>query len=257
MIALTRAARAILATLLLASCAVTSPREESRDPWEGWNRRVFTFNERVDRAVLKPVSEAYVKVVPSTMRRGVSNFFDNLTYINVIANALLQGKPAQAYADTGRFIINTTLGMGGLLDIATPAGVPRNDEDFGQTLGVWGVGEGPYLVLPLLGPSTFRDVPRYVFSALVHPLNYYSGDSAVAPALGGLSVVDQRAQARGAFELIDAAALDRYIFVREAYRQRRLFLIYDGKPPLAPLKPEAPGAEPPLPGESGAAAPQR
>ena len=213
------------------------------DPWEGWNRGVFAFNDTLDRFIVKPVSEVYLKIVPSPLRTGVTNVFDNITYLNVIANSFLQGKGKQGYADIGRFIINSTVGLGGVFDVATAAGVPRNEEDFGQTLAVWGVGEGPYLVLPLLGPSNFRDAPGYAFAALVHPLTYWNGDTAISAGLGGLGIVDQRARAKGAFELINAAALDRYIFIREAYRQRRIFLIYDGNPPVFGLEPEKPPAK--------------
>jgi phospholipid-binding lipoprotein MlaA len=233
--------------LLLSSCAIVRPAQETSDPWEGWNRRVFAFNDAIDRRVMKPVSEGYLKVVPSPIRTVVTNFFDNLMYINVFLNSYLQGKGKQGYADMGRFLINSTLGLGGLIDIASDLGIPKNEEDFGQTLAVWGFGEGPYLVLPLLGPSSFRDAPGYAFSAFTHPLTYYGGDQIVSASLGALSVVDQRARVKGVFELINAAALDRYIFIREAYRQRRIFLIYDGHPPfdllddaaLAPPRPES------------------
>ena len=230
----------LLALTLSACTTMRQPREATWDPLERWNRRVFAFNDTLDRFIMKPVADAYLKAVPSPMRTAVTNFFDNITYINVIANSFLQGKGKQGFSDTGRFIINSTVGLGGLVDVATAAGVPRNDEDFGQTLAVWGFGEGAYLMLPLLGPSTFRDAPGYAFSAAVHPFTYWSGEPVATASLGALAVVDQRAQVKGAFELINAAALDRYIFIREAYRQRRIYLIYDGNPPVRVLEVEKP-----------------
>lgn len=238
----------IVMLLLTSACAAVPGTRETWDPWEGFNRGVFGFNDAVDKAVLKPVSEGYLKVVPAPVRTTVSNFFDNLSYVNVILNGFLQGKGAQGVSDTGRFLINSTLGLVGLIDIATSAGIPRHEEDFGQTLAVWGVAEGAYLVLPLLGPSTFRDAPGLAFAAASNPLAYVSADTAVIASISALGAVDLRARAKGVFELIEVAAVDRYIFVREAYRQRRLSLIYDGNPPLAPLELEK---APPAPAERG------
>lgn len=218
----------------LAGCATTSPAEEAYDPLEGINRAVFAFNDAVDKAVLKPVADTYMDVVPQNIRTAVSNFFDNLGYINVIFNDFLQGKIVQGINDAGRFVLNSTLGIGGLFDPATELGLTRNEEDLGQTFGVWGFAEGLYLVLPLLGPTTLRDAPGFAFSAATNPLNYVGPnppESYIFVPATSVNAIDQRARAKGAFELIDVAALDRYTFVREAYRQRRLFLIYDGNPP--------------------------
>lgn len=150
----------------------------------------------------------------------------------------------QGLSDTGRFVVNSTLGIGGLFDVANTMGLTRHEEDFGQTLAVWGAGEGAYLVLPLFGPSTFRDVPGLAFSAATNPLNYVGANPPEAKIViptGAVGGVDQRARAKGIFEFIDQAALDRYVFVREAYRQRRLFLIHDGNPPQRRFKEEQEG----------------
>lgn len=228
----------------IAGCATTSPAEETYDPYEGFNRSIFNFNDALDKAVIKPVADTYVEVVHDDIRLAVSKFFDNLGYINVLLNGFLQGKGMQGLSDTGRFVVNSTLGIGGLFDMATPMGLTRHEEDFGQTLGVWGVAEGAYLVLPLFGPSTFRDVPGLAFSAATNPLNYVGPNpprvEIVLPT-GAAGGVDQRARAKGALELIDQAALDRYVFIREAYRQRRLSLIYDGNPPQRRMKEEQEG----------------
>lgn len=230
----------------VAGCATTSPAEEAYDPYEGFNRSIFNFNDALDRSVIKPVADAYVEVTPESIRSAVSKLFDNLGYINVILNSFLQGKGLQGLSDTGRFVVNSTLGIGGLFDPATEMGLIRHEEDFGQTLGVWGAGEGAYLVLPVFGPSTFRDAPGLAVSAATNPLNYIGAnppEAVITLPAGAAGGIDQRARAKGAFELIDQAALDRYVFIREAYRQRRLFLIYDGNPPQRLLKEEQEGGK--------------
>lgn len=221
-----------IALLFLSGCATTPTGDEEieLDPWENANRGIYQFNEKVDKAILKPVAETYEKVTPKPVRRSVTNFFGNVAYLNVILNDLLQGKLKQGVADTTRFVYNSVFGIAGLFDVASHMGLPPNEEDFGQTLGVWGFGEGAYLVLPILGPNTVRDVPDLVVSTLVNPLSYIDSTGARV-GLTALDGVDTRARASGAFAFINEAALDPYIFTREAYLQRRIFLIYDGNPP--------------------------
>ncbi|MGH8592195.1 MAG: MlaA family lipoprotein [Gammaproteobacteria bacterium] len=219
---------------ILPGCATQSTlSEDESDPLEGTNRAIYDFNESLDTYVMRPVAETYVDYTPELVRDGVTNFFNNLGYINVIFNELLQGKLKQSIADIGRFTINSTLGIGGFIDIASAGSVPKHDEDFGQTLGVWGVDEGAYLVLPVLGPSSARDVPRYITSTLLNPLFYIT--SPIIPASGVLGAVNERSNFLEATRLRDEAALDPYTFTREAYRQRRLNDIYDGNPPLEDL----------------------
>ena len=219
---------ALAASALLAGCATTG--SEPRDPWEGLNRKTFAFNEKLDEVVLKPVAEGYVRVVPAIARQGVNNFFDNIEDVGTSLNNFLQGKPAQGTSDAARFVFNTVFGVFGLFDVATPAGLEKHYEDFGQTLGVWGVQSGPYLVLPLLGPSTARDAPAKV----VDPSWYYG--EAIQPesvywGLWGLDKVRGRANLLQAEGVLKEAALDRYTFIRDAWMQRRRSQVYDGSPP--------------------------
>jgi phospholipid-binding lipoprotein MlaA len=215
---------------LLSGCAGTGG-SQAHDPWEKFNRGTSEFNETVDKAVLKPVAQGYVKVVPGFAREGVANFFGNLEDIGTSLNNLLQGKAAEGASDAGRFLVNTTLGIFGLWDVATPMGLEKHNEDFGQTLGWWGVQPGPYLVLPLLGPSTVRDLGGRV----VDP-SYYYGDwmfqgESTAWWLTGLNIVRTRADLLKAESIMQEAALDRYTFIRDAWWQRRRNQVYDGKPP--------------------------
>lgn len=226
-----------LSTLALVGCASTRA-QGGRDPLEGFNRVVFAFNDAVDCTVLSPLSTVYVNLVPRLMRTGVSNFLDNLTYPTVFLNGFLQGKWGQGGRDTLRFLINSTLGVAGLFDVATGMGFGQHEEDLGQTLAVWGVGEGPYLVLPVLGPSTFRDAPGIAFDNVASIVFFVDVGGAAVP-LVIVSAADRRSRADEGIEMREREALDPYVFTREAYRQRRLFLIHDGNPPLSAL----PGAE--------------
>jgi phospholipid-binding lipoprotein MlaA len=226
---LQRLTAAALAAFALAGCA-TGPNANPADPLEPFNRGVSTFNDNLDKYALKPVAETYQDYIPSPVRTAVGNFFSNVSDIYSAANNLLQGKPTRAAEDTMRVAINSVLGIGGLIDIATPAGLPKYKEDFGQTLGVWGMPAGPYLVLPLFGPSSVRDASGMVVDRFMDPTTY------IAPWYASLSVstvrvVDGRAQLLGATSLIEAAALDKYAFLRDSYMQRRQYLIYDGNPP--------------------------
>ena len=219
----------LLASLVLSGCATTGE-GNPQDPWEGFNRKSYAFNDAVDKAVLKPVAQGYVKVIPSPARQGVSNFLDNLDEIGTSLNNLLQGKPGQAFSDAGRFVINTVFGVFGLWDVATPMGLEKHYEDFGQTLGVWGVPPGPYVVLPLWGPSTARDAPAKV----IDPSWYYSKALDNNTIYWSVFVVDKirtRANLLESEKLLDEAALDKYSFIRDAWLQRRRNQVYDGNPP--------------------------
>jgi phospholipid-binding lipoprotein MlaA len=207
--------------------------DTARDPLESFNRAMYTFNDKFDRYLLKPVAKGYRAITPKPVRRGISNFFSNLHDPGIMLNNLLQGKPKQAGSDLGRFLVNTTLGIAGLFDVASKMGMEKHNEDFGQTLGKWGVGEGPYLVLPFLGPSNLRDGPALVVDWETYPPNHMEEQSTRNKLLV-VEVVDKRAQYLEAGDILEqAAGQDPYIFVREAYRQRRVNQIYDGNPPQA------------------------
>jgi phospholipid-binding lipoprotein MlaA len=219
-----------LLVLALSGCASVPGKGDPRDPLEGYNRAVYKFNDTLDRAVLKPVAKGYDNVVPDLVKTGIHNFFSNLGELVVITNDVLQAKGEQALSDTGRFIINSTFGIVGLFDIATPVGLPKHNEDFGQSLGKWGVGPGPYFVLPFLGPSTVRDALAKPFDwQLQYPA--YVEHVPTRNSAYALEVIDTRASLLGATNVLGEAALDPYIFVRDAYLQRRQGLVYDGSPP--------------------------
>ncbi len=223
---------ALSSLALLSGCASTTT--SKADPLEGLNRATYRFNDAVDEAVLKPVAKGYQAVTPTFFRAGVTNLFTNIGDVATALNNLLQGKAGDAASDTGRFLINSTLGVLGLFDVATPMGLEKHNEDFGQTLGVWGVNSGPFLMLPLMGPSTLRD-------AASRPVDGYAGYSRYVDHIPsrnsafGLEIIDLRANLLGASSTLDAAALDKYQFVRDAYLQRRLRSVYDGKAPQAKL----------------------
>lgn len=212
------------------------PPEVAPDPFEGFNRAIYRFNDAFDRALLKPVAETYQETLPKPVNRGISNFFGNLGDVVVLVNDLLQFKLAQAASDLGRITFNTTAGLAGFIDVATPMGFAKHDEDFGQTLGYWGVGSGPYLVLPFLGPSTVRDAAGRIPDGYVYP-TYRLSDDAARWGLIGLEAVDTRAGLLRASRVLEEAALDPYAFTRDAYLQRRRNLIYDGNPPQPELDP--------------------
>ncbi|MCP5286895.1 MAG: VacJ family lipoprotein [Burkholderiaceae bacterium] len=219
--------------MALAGPAAWAQDEERNpaDPFEGFNRGVQSFNDGVDDAVLKPVATAYRNVVPQFARTAVGNFFGNLGDGWSALNHLLQGKLEPALNMTLRMAVNSTFGLGGLLDVASEAGLERQSEDFGQTLGVWGVPQGPYLVLPLLGPSTLRDATGRIVDMQPETAPRYTHDEAVRNGALALNVVDTRASLLGATRLLDDIALDRYSFLRDAYLARRLNQVYDGNPP--------------------------
>ena len=226
-----RALPVILAVSLVAGCAQNPPGGEVYDPIEPWNRKVFWFNQKVDDYVLKPAADAYVFVTPQFARQGITNFFTNSLYPSTILNSFLQGKVGDGLTDSMRFVVNTTLGIGGLFDPATAMGLPMNSEDFGQTLGVWGSGPGPYLELPVFGPSNLRDVFHFPVDWF---MNVYPGvvqSTAIEAGLTATNVINTRAQLDQAIEIRREAALDPYVFTRSAYDQRRTSMIYDGNPP--------------------------
>jgi phospholipid-binding lipoprotein MlaA len=217
----------LVSCLLAGGCAsLPSGKPDARDPWERFNRASFKFNDALDRAVLRPTARAYVKVAPRAMRTGVSNFFSNLETVTTLINDALQGKVAAVGHDSARLLLNSTLGLGGLLDPASAAGLDKNDEDFGQTLGKWGVESGPYLMIPLLGPSTVRDLAGRIPDQFTDPSHYLEDDS-TRYLITAVEVVDLRA---GLLELDEqlSQSFDRYAFVRNAWLQRREFKVKDG-----------------------------
>lgn len=217
----------LLMGLLLAGCATPYTRQ---DPLEPLNRAVFGFNEAVDKAVLKPVAKGYVAAIPDPLRVVVKNFFSNLDDVVIVVNDLLQVKFKQAVSDAGRVLVNSTVGLLGIADVATPIGLEKHNEDFGQTLGRYGIGSGPYLVLPILGPSSVRDTVGVAVDRHVDPLFRIDHIPTRNTALA-VKFVDARARLLGTEKVLEEAALDKYEFVRDAYLQRRRNLIYDGKPP--------------------------
>jgi phospholipid-binding lipoprotein MlaA len=225
----------VLIAIGLSAC-VTLPansRRAPQDPWESWNRGVYKFNDRLDRAVAKPVARAYVRVVPQPMRTGVTNFFSNLETPTVLVNDALQGKLLAAANDLGRFALNTTVGIGGILDPATSAGLARNNEDFGQTLGKWGVHAGPFVELPILGPSDLRDAPARFVDSYTNPRQYIK-NSWVKYGLYLPDLTDRRAALLPLDDTLKSV-YDPYAFVRDAYLERRAYLVSDGKVTDEPL----------------------
>ena len=235
---------------MIAGCSsLPAGEHDPEDPHEGFNRSMYEFNDDLDRAVLKPVATAYTDVLPQPIRTGVSNFYDNLTYLDTTINSFLQGKVVQGTSDLGRFIVNTTLGIAGIFDVATYMGLEKHDEDFGQTLAVWGVKDDQYLMYPVLGPSSVRDTGGVIVTMLTNPVFYAAAP--VAVPLGILQGVDQRARKEGFVRFRDEAALDPYLFTRDSYLQHREFEILDGNAPRRsiydePIEP-APGPGNPQP----------
>lgn len=234
-----RAAALVMLALTLAGCASapTGGRADGgeddgfvADPLESFNRSMYAFNDAVDRAVLKPVAKGYQAAVPILFRDMVGNFFGNLGDAWVALNQLLQGKPAEAFSDLSRVAVNTTLGFGGLADVASEMGIEKHDEDFGQTLGVWGANSGPYLYLPFFGPSSVRDGLGRVVDIAGDPLGEFDSQ-ALTNGLWFTRAVDTRLRLFPAERLLEGAALDKYSFTRDAWLQRRRNQVYDGNPP--------------------------
>lgn len=220
----------LLISLVASGCATTQTGEVS-DPLEPINRGIYAFNEKADEYVIKPVAKGYRWITPAFVDRGISNFFSNLDDVVVFVNDVLQFKFNQAASDGGRFLVNSTIGILGFIDVATDMGMPKHNEDFGQTLGAYGVGPGPYLVIPILGPSNLRDAFGSYADTYVDPI-YYIEDYDARMATLALKGIDLRADNISTKNIIDEAALDSYSFVRSGFMQRRNYLIYDGNPPL-------------------------
>ena len=216
----------LLSVAALQGCATA----QNKDPLESFNRKIFSFNDAVDDAVLKPVATGYVNVTPKLVRTGVSNFVNNIKDVWSAINLVLQGRPGEAAQEVLRVSLNSVFGLAGFIDIARPMGLERHNEDLGQTLAVWGVPQGAYLVLPLLGPSTMRDVADLPGSWYFSPATLFREPRDANP-VRILTAVNTRAELLGASNLLGDIALDRYTFLRDAYLQRRLSLIYNGDPP--------------------------
>jgi phospholipid-binding lipoprotein MlaA len=217
--------------LLVSGCATVEGERDPRDPWEGFNRGVYRFNETFDEYVAQPVARAYVAVLHQEIRTRVSNFFSNIQDLLIGANNFLQGKFEDGVNDWARFAFNSTIGLFGIHDVASDfPGLEKHNEDFGQTLGRWGAGPGPYLILPFLGSSTVRDATGTAVDWAVQPVGEVRPIE-LRNTLYGLYFVDTRAQLLEASRILEEAALDKYVFQRDAYLQRRRSLIYDGRPP--------------------------
>ena len=217
----------------------TAPRRricapDPEDPFESYNRSMYAFNDNLDTYAIKPVAEGYKAITPDIVDTGISNFFSNIDDIVVVINDLFQFKFHQALSDTSRIVFNTVLGLGGLIDVASEFGLPKHNEDFGQTLGYWGVGSGPYLVLPLIGPSNIRDTGGFSVDTLAFDPLANIPDKTERYGAIGLKYIDIRADLLSATNVIDETAVDRYAFTRDAWKQRRKNLIYDGNPPAGP-----------------------
>jgi phospholipid-binding lipoprotein MlaA len=229
----------ILATVALSGCATTTTIEEAEqnDPWQGWNKDMQSFNDGFDKHLLKPVAKGYLDVTNTAIDDGVTNFFSNINDIGVTINDILQFKLLQGGMDFSRFIINTTAGVAGVFDWASKIDLPKHNEDFGQTLGFWGVPSGPYLVLPFFGPSSPRDTVGLIGDAFMDPITYVSifggfAGTAASAGTSALDATDYRAGVMATEKVVNEATDgDRYDFLKSSYLQHREYLIYDGNPP--------------------------
>jgi phospholipid-binding lipoprotein MlaA len=221
-----------LATLLLAACTSQPLKPDQRDPLEKLNRSMYTLNDGLDRAIARPVARTYRRITPAIVQTGVSNFWSNVNYPTTIVNEFLQGKPRAGLSDLARFLLNTVAGVGGLLDPATAAGLDRNDEDFGQTLGKWGVPAGPYLMLPLLGPSSIRDGTGRIADRYSDPVNYLEHWE-WRYGLDGFRLLERRARLLPVTDTLQDV-YDPYAFIRNAYFQQRDYAVHDGNVDAAP-----------------------
>ena len=227
-----------MACLFVGCASIPAGVEPSpRDPWEPFNRSVFEFNEGLDKYLLKPVVAAYRFILPEIVREGIYNFFSNYSDIYTALQNLLQGKPDLAFNDLMRVAVNTIFGLGGLMDVATPGGLPKHKEDWGQTFGVWGLPSGPYVVLPFFGPSTIRDTFGTAADLETDYLFKYIPDVGLRNSITGLRVINARNTFYEAGDLLDGAALDKYSFIRDAYLQRREYQINEGRNDEEPLMP--------------------
>jgi phospholipid-binding lipoprotein MlaA len=217
----------VLVVSVTSGCATSG---NSKDPIEGFNRVVFAFNDGLDAIALRPVAKLYDAALPKAVQRGISNFFGNLDDVFTGVNNVLQGKPGEGISDIARVLINSSVGVLGIFDWATDMGLEKHNEDFGQTFGRWGIGAGPYLVLPLFGPKSLRDGTGYLLDSQVDPISNIA-DVSTRNATSGLRLIDKRAQLLPADKVIEEAALDKYSYLRDAYLQYRLSAVYDGNPP--------------------------
>ncbi len=225
--------RVLLVALLvsiLAGCASTGEYADSRDPAEGFNRAMYSFNDGLDKALIKPLAQGYKAITPAPVDKGISNFFGNLADVGSAVNNLLQFKLERAASDVGRVLVNSTIGLLGFIDVASNMNMQKYGEDFGQTLGTWGAGPGPYIVLPVLGSSSGRDTVGLVVDWYTDPIRYID-DTSWRNSLIGLRAIDTRADLLGASRILEEAALDPYEFSRDAYLQKRRNDIFDGNPP--------------------------
>jgi len=228
---MTRLCSLLLVALAASGCASAPAGDPvEHDPWESMNRGLYGFNDGLDKISFKPLARGYVKIFPSPVRRSVTNFSRNLSTPGSVINNFLQGKPGHGFGELGRFIMNTTVGIGGLFDVATLSGLEARPEDFGQTAAVWGVPSGPYLMLPVFGPRTVRDALTLPLDIAADPLRYY-GDDTIRISLWLLRAVDLRARLLPLEGLV-ADSADPYVTTRESYLQNREFEIYDGDPPI-------------------------
>jgi phospholipid-binding lipoprotein MlaA len=224
------AAAAVLA--VLGGCSsVPQEYRDPRDPWQGYNRAMFKFNTDFDNAFLKPAARAYQVVTPEPVDRGVTNFFNNIADVTSAVNNVLQFKLSRAGSDVGRVVVNSTVGIVGVFDVATNMGLPSYKEDFGQTLGYWGIGPGPFFMMPILGPSSVRDTVGFAGDIVVDPFFSISKNE-IYWGFIVLRTIDKRADLLAAGEILDEAAIDPYAFIRDAFLQRRRNLVYDGNPPM-------------------------
>lgn len=212
---------------LLGGCATSG---NPKDPIEGFNRAMFSFNEGLDKVIIKPVATGYEAVLPDPIETGIANFFANIADLMIGVNNLLQGKPAQAASDAGRVLVNTTIGFLGIIDVASSFGMEKHVEDVGQTFGRWGVGDGAYVVLPFFGPRTARDTVGLAFDIYTDPVGHVD-HIPTRNVLLATRIVSDRAEMLKADKVIEEAALDKYSYVRDGYLQRRRSLIHDGNPP--------------------------
>jgi phospholipid-binding lipoprotein MlaA len=218
----------VAVSLALGACSSTSGNK--KDPIEGFNRAMFAVNETIDSYAVRPVAKAYDDYLPVVVKAGVSNFFGNIDDVFTGVNNFLQGKPGDGASDLGRFVINSTIGILGMVDVASDIGLAKHDEDFGQTFGRWGVGNGPYVVLPVFGPKTARDTVGFMVDRYVDPVGNIE-DVSVRNSLSALRIVSIRAELLPADKVVDEAALDKYSYVRDGYLQRRRSQIFDGDAP--------------------------
>jgi phospholipid-binding lipoprotein MlaA len=227
----------LIISSILAGCASSGDvKPNPGDPWQGWNRGAQSFNDSLDKAILKPLAKGYQKITPKPVDDGITNFFSNINDIGVTFNDLMQFKLLQGGKDLSRFLVNTTAGVVGIFDVAKKIDLPKHNEDFGQTLGYWGVPSGNYLVLPFFGSSSPRETLGLIGDALLNPLTYvsFAGGAAASAATSGARVIDitdTRADVLSSEKILDEAATDRYDFIKNAYQQRRQYLVKDGNVP--------------------------